>query len=112
MQNQGRLVETGSKSLDLSFDDLGHFDRGSVGNVTIGPTRMLAWRGPRWIEKTLLRNQDVGVLRVDTSVDLRFRRRDFLKRATEVNGTGLPTLLALPRNGTIQCPVELEDARR
>src|SRR5450631_1535592 len=49
---------------------------------------------------------------MDASVDLGFRSRDFLERTAKVNGTGLPTLLALPRNGTIQCPIELEDARR
>ncbi len=58
------VAEAGSEALNLILQFLKHVYRGSIRNMTIGPGRMFAGRGPRVIEEARLRQQNEGTIGV------------------------------------------------
>src|SRR5207244_13582714 len=63
MAEENAFAKAGSEAFDLLFDALGHIERGTVGNVAVSPSRMLAFWSAGWIEKTRLREQHKGPFR-------------------------------------------------
>src|SRR3954470_21769808 len=60
MAAQNALPEAGGEALHLSFNSIRHIQRRSVGNVAVGPGRVLAGRSAGRVEQSVLREQDEG----------------------------------------------------
>src|SRR5271166_1591236 len=111
MPRQDRVPEARGEPLDLCLDLAGHFDLRGVRDMTIGPCCVSTRGCPRWIKKAGLRQKDERPLRMFSSADRGFRRRDFFQSSSEVNGPRPTTRLRGPGNWVAQCPVELERPR-
>ena len=109
MTRKDPVSKAWSEALHLVFDGVGHVDRRSVRDVAIGVTGLLSLRRSRRVELALLTEDEIGTLRVAPSVHVALGCADLLERSTDVDRRGLETSGVLPRDGTVERPVELED---
>ena len=85
VHGEDRVAEARGKALDLVEDGAGHVDRGAVGDVAVGPERVLVFRGARWIEKAGLGHEHERFLAVPAFPGIALARGDLLERAADVN---------------------------
>ena len=108
---QDQVLEPGSEALELGFHALGHVHGRAVGDVAVGPQRVLPRRCPARVDEALLGHEHVRALGMPAGRCLRFAGRDLLGRATQVDGAGPATLLVGPRHRPGQRVVHLEGRR-
>src|SRR5262249_48000532 len=75
--------------------------------MTISPTRGLAYRRARWVELTLLADQQERGFGVLTSPHGSLGGRDLFKGTADMNCRGFETTRIAPWNRTIERPIQL-----
>src|SRR5579875_2896558 len=82
----------------------------AIGDVTVGPHRLLARRRSRRVEEALLRDQHEGLFRYFPLPDLPLGAGNFRKCTAQVHRCGAQAFFSLPGNGAIEREIEFEDA--
>src|SRR5436190_13829980 len=108
---ENAIAEAGSEALDLPLDALGHILGRSIRHVTVTPPRVLARRRARRIEHALLRDENERLLRGASVEHRMLALHDLVERAADVHRRRLCALRGLPRNRTVERPVDFEHAR-
>src|ERR1051326_885141 len=90
------------ETFNLILDAIGHIDRRTVWDVTIGPQRVLTFRRARRVEQRRLREQHERTIRTLPLPDRRLGFFDLRQRTTEMNRRCLLTLCRAPRHWTIK----------
>src|ERR687892_2038032 len=79
--------------------------------MTVRPRRVFAFGCAAWIEEALLREYDEGPLCMDPSPYGRLRTVDLFQPTSDVDGGRLRAFLRLPRDRSVEGPVDFEDTR-
>src|SRR4029079_5308231 len=109
---ENTIAKTGRESLDLRFDLVRHIGAAAERNMAVCPERVLTTRRSRFIEQTLLRDQDKRALGNFSARNLALRRRDFVNGSAEMNCSCLTTSFGLPWDRLAQRIIDFENARR
>src|SRR6516164_8050614 len=112
MPGQNTIAKTRRESLNLRFDLIRHIPAAVEWSMAVRPKRVLATRGARFIEQTLLRNQHKRAFGDVPAHNLPFGRSDFVNAATEMNCSCATTSFGFPRNGFVERVIDFENSRR
>src|SRR6202041_911410 len=93
---QNEVAEAGCEPFDLCFYALRHVDVRTVGDVTIGPERVLPGGRPGGVDDRWLRDQAEGAIGVATAGGIPLALRHLGERAADVERDGLTALLGQP----------------
>ena len=105
------VAEAGREALDLGLDPGRHVHGGSRRHVAIGPGGAFARRRSRPVPGLVLDEQNEGAIWMSSGSHVRLRGRDLLERPAEVDRSRATRSLGGPRDGAVQCPIDLENAR-
>jgi len=104
------FAEPWRESFHLILDFLQHVFFRSVGNVTVGPRRMLTGGRPRIIEQTWLNQQDERAID-GRPIRIVFRSGLYLQSSAQVHRCCAQTLRGLPGNRGVQRIIHFKYAR-
>src|SRR5918999_3351246 len=79
--------------------------------MTVRPRRVFTLGCSAWIEEALLREYDKGPLCMDPSPYGRLRTVDLVQPTSDMDRGRLRALLSLPRDWSVEGPVDFEDTR-
>src|SRR5262249_51558717 len=103
------VTEAGREALDLRLDACRHVHLAAVGNMAIGPGRLLVLWSPRRVEEALLRQQNEWSLRNDSMRHALLGVGDLLPRPAQVNRAWAGARRIAPGNRAVERVVHLED---
>src|SRR2546421_6382861 len=97
-----QVAKPSSEALDLPLDGIGEVARPAVGNVAVGPQRVLPLRRPGVVEQAGLSGDEKGGLRHGAAGRRLQRGGDLPVRPAEVNAARAPAAFVSPGDGTVQ----------
>ena len=87
---EDKVLEAGSKPLDLGLDPPGHVYSRSPRDMAVGPERLLTRRSSGRVDDTGLDDKAIRAIRMATCGDVRLAAGDLCKAAPDVHRTGPP----------------------
>ncbi len=106
-----QLSETRGETLYLFLYSMCHVRFTSIGNVTVRPGCMLAFRSSHLIEKARLGNEYKRSFRGSSLPDLTFRSHYLFKSSSAMESSGLLAGLILPWYWAVKGPIHFENTR-
>ncbi len=108
---QDAVAETGGEPFDLGLDPIRDVERGAIGDVDVGPTRVLTRRRTARVEAAGLDDDHERSLWVTAAGDLGLGRGDLGQGSTDMDRSGAIGTFGAPGNRPVERPVNLDDAQ-